>query len=250
MIPLIRFLLLILIVCLLPQISASDETHRYTFLGEHHPDATGKVYMGRKIARVMSHRGAGWLERKERKTEEKPDVVMRLLDLKPGDTVADIGAGSGYYTRRMAAAVGAQGRVYAVDVQPEMLTILTNKLAGSGITNVTPILATERDPRLPDECLDLALMVDVYHELAFPYEVTRAVCRALKPGGRLVLLEYRGEDDWVPIKQLHKMTVAQVRKEMAAHPLRWEKAVSDQLPWQHFLVCRKLPNRAEVEEGR
>jgi len=215
---------------------------RYTFLEQHHPDGTGKVYLGREIAQVMGHQGAGWLERAEREEEEKPRTVMELLDLRAGEAVADIGAGSGYYTRRMARAVGGAGRVFAVDIQPEMLQILTNKLVAEGITNVVATLGTERDPRLPADAIDVALMVDVYHEFSHPFEMIAAICRALKPGGRLVFLEYRGEDAWVPIKGHHKMTAAQVRREMEPHPLKWEKTVSDRLPWQHFIVFRKSPD--------
>ena len=213
---------------------------RYTTLAKHHPDGTGKVFMGREIAQVMGHLAADWLERPEREHEEKPRAVMELLDLKAGEVAADIGAGSGYYTRRMAQAVGKTGRVYAVDIQPEMLQILTNKLTAEGITNVITALGTEQDPKLPPAQIDVALMVDVYHEFSYPFEMVEAMCRALKPGGRLVFVEYRGESKQVPIKEHHKMTEAQVRKEMAPHPLKWEQTVSDKLPWQHFVVFRKL----------
>lgn len=216
-----------------------DGAARYTQLANHHPDGTGKVYMGREIAQVMGHQAADWLERPERDQEEKPRVVLELLDLKPGGVVADIGAGSGYYTRKMAQAVGKLGRVYAVDIQPEMLQILTNKLAAEGITNVVTALGTERDPMLPAGQIDLALMIDVYHELSQPHEMIEAIRRALKPGGQLVFVEYRGEDKSVPIKEHHKMTEAQVRKEMEPHRLKWEKTISDKLPWQHFIVFRK-----------
>lgn len=220
---------------------------RYTTLHDHDRDGIGKVYMGRQIAQVMGHEGADWLERKERAQEEKPEVVMQLMHLKPGDVVADIGAGSGYYTRRMARAVGKAGKVYAVDIQPEMLQILTNTLSAEGITNVVPTLGTERDPKLPAGQIDLALMVDVYHEFSYPYEMVDALCRALKPGGRLVFVEYRKEDKWVPIKELHKMTDAQVRKEMSVQPLKWEKTVSDQLPWQHFIEFRKVDSTSDAK---
>ena len=212
---------------------------RYTTLAKHHPDGTGRVFMGREIAQVMGHLAADWLERPAREQEEKPRAVMELLDLKAGEVAADIGAGSGYYTRRMAQAVGKTGRVYAVDIQPEMLQILTNKLTAEGITNVITALGTEQDPKLPVGQIDVALMVDVYHEFSYPHEMVEAMCRALKPGGRLVFVEYRGESKQVPIKEHHKMTEAQVRKEMEPHPLKWEKTVSDKLPWQHFIVFRK-----------
>lgn len=224
---------------LVPAAQPASGAARYTQLANPHPDGTGKVFMGREIAQVMGHQAADWLERPEREQEEKPRAVMELLALKPGEVVADIGAGSGYYTRRMAQAVGQTGRVYAVDIQPEMLQILTNKLTAEGITNVVTALGTEQDPRLPAGQIDVALMVDVYHEFSYPYEMVEAICKALKPGGRIVFVEYRGESRWVPIKGHHKMTEAQVRKEMEPHPLKWEQTVSDKLPWQHFVVFRK-----------
>jgi FkbM family methyltransferase len=206
-----------------------------------HPDGIGKVYFGREIARVMGHAGAPWLERPERVWEEKPALVLDLLGLRGGEVVADIGAGSGYYTRRLARAVGPEGKVFAVEVQPEMLGILTNSLAAESITNVVPVLGTVTDPRLPDGEVDVALLVDVYHEFSHPYEMMAAICRAVKPGGRVVLIEYRAEDPEVPIKELHKMSEAQVRREMAVHPLDWERTISDRLPWQHFIEFRKRP---------
>jgi len=224
---------------LVPAAQPDTGAARYTQLANPHPDGTGKVFMGREIAQVMGHQAADWLERPEREQEEKPRAVMELLALKPGEVVADIGAGSGYYTRRMAQAVGQTGRVYAVDIQPEMLQILTNKLTAEGITNVVTALGTEQDPKLPAGQIDVALMVDVYHEFSYPYEMVEAICKALKPGGRIVFVEYRGESRWVPIKEHHKMTEAQVRKEMEPHPLKWEQTVSDKLPWQHFVVFRK-----------
>ncbi|MSQ70122.1 MAG: methyltransferase domain-containing protein [Betaproteobacteria bacterium] len=207
----------------------------------------GKVYMGREIAQVMSFHGAAWLERPERLSEERPDLVLAALDLKPGMTVADIGAGSGYYARRMAERLGAGGMVYAVDVQPEMVKILEGQLArmgragdsaGSRAATVKPVLGTTTDPRLPPGSLDLALMVDVYHEFEFPHEMLVAIMRALKPGGRLVFVEYRALDAKVPIKALHTMTEAQVKKEAAVHPLVWLRTASG-LPWQHVIVFRK-----------
>lgn len=228
---------------LVPAAQPASGAARYTQLANPHPDGTGKVFMGREIAQVMGHQAADWLERPEREQEEKPRAVMELLALKPGEVVADIGAGSGYYTRRMAQAVGQTGRVYAVDIQPEMLQILTNKLTAEGITNVVTALGTEQDPRLPAGQIDVALMVDVYHEFSYPYEMVEAICKALKPGGRIVFVEYRGESRWVPIKEHHKMTEAQVRKEMEPHPLKWEQTVSDKLPWQHFIVFGKIAGK-------
>jgi cyclopropane fatty-acyl-phospholipid synthase-like methyltransferase len=202
------------------------------------PDGIGKVYMGREIAKVMSYSGAYWLERPERKEEEKTERVLDQLGLKPGMIVADVGAGSGYYSSRMAERVGPGGTVYAVDVQPEMIDILRLQMSQRRVSNVKPILCTETDPRLPAGTVDLAIMVDVYHELEYPYEMLAAIVKALKPGGRVVFVEFRGDDPSVPIKALHTMTEAQVRKEAAPHPLEWVKTVSD-LPWQHLIVFRR-----------
>lgn len=228
----------LLATCLLGKAAESGE--RYSIKKDVHPDATGKVYMEREIAHVMGHQGAGWLERSEREKEEKPKLLMELLELKPGMVVADIGAGSGYHTRRMAKAVAPDGKVLAVDIQPEMLQILTNKLTSEGITNVTPVLGKIDDPKLPESSVDLVLMVDVYHEFSHPYEMMKGITRSLKPGGRVVFVEYRGEDKSVPIKEHHKMTEAQVKKEMSVQALKWEKTVSDQFPWQHLIVFEKI----------
>jgi ubiquinone/menaquinone biosynthesis C-methylase UbiE len=152
--------------------------------------------------------------------------------------VADIGAGSGYFSRRLALRLGGQGKVLAVDIQPEMLDLLTNKMNRLGITNVVPVLGTVSDPKLPPGSVDLALLVDVYHEFAFPYEMMAGIGRSLRPSGRVVFVEFRAEDPLVPIKLLHKMTEAQVRKEMALLPLRWT-ATSEVLPRQHIIVFEK-----------
>lgn len=202
------------------------------------PDGIGKVYMGREIAQVMSYHGAAWLERSAREREERPDLVLLALELKPGMAVADIGAGSGYYAWRIAQRVGGNGVVYAVDVQAEMLKLLEKQIAQRGVTNVKPVLGTPSDPRLPPGALDLVLMVDVYHELEFPHEMLGAIVSALKPGGRVVFVEFRGDDPAVPIKRLHTMTEMQVRKEAAPYPLEWVKTVKE-LPWQHVIVFRK-----------
>jgi predicted methyltransferase len=201
-------------------------------------DGIGKTYMGREIAHVMSFHGAPWLERPERASEERPELVLAALELKPGMAVADLGAGSGYYSWRMARRVGDKGIVYAVDVQPEMVRLLEKQMAERGVANVKPLLGTPVDPRLPEGQLDLVVMVDVYHELAYPYEVLASVVRALKPGGRVAFVEYRGNDPSVPIKALHTMTEAQVRKEASAQALEWVKTVAD-LPWQQVIVFRR-----------
>lgn len=244
-------LLLVVLGCasLLPMVArpqqVADGTNRYSFHQPHNPDGIGRFYMGREIARVMGNESAAWLERPERVAEEQPDQLVSLLNVRRGETVADIGAGTGYFTRRLAQAVGSRGRVLAEDVQPEMITLLKNLNARLGLTNITPVLGTVTDPRLPPASVDLALMVDVYHEFDLPYEMMQSICLALKPGGRLVLVEYRGEDPRVPIKPLHKMTEAQVKREMSALPLDWVQAI-ERLPRQHILVFRKRPMGSPV----
>jgi protein-L-isoaspartate O-methyltransferase len=213
-------------------------TSRYEVRTEHDPNGVGKFYMGREIAHVMGHQAADWLERPEREQEERTDLVVPALKLKAGDAVADIGAGTGYYTRRLAKVVGTNGVVYAVEIQQEMLDILTNKLAEEKIFNVKPVLGTITDPKLPRAAVDLMLMVDVYHEFDHPFEMIDAMCKSLKPGGRIAFVEFRGEDPKVPIKLVHKMTEAQVRKEMSIHPLEWVET-SGTLPQQHIIVFRK-----------
>jgi ubiquinone/menaquinone biosynthesis C-methylase UbiE len=193
--------------------------------------------MGREIAHVMGHQGADWLERAEREEEEHPQKVVDLMELRPADVVADIGAGTGYFSFRMAAKVTA-GKVLAVDIQPEMLDLLKGAAAARKVTNVEPVLGKIDDPALPPAAVDVALMVDAYHEFDHPREMMLGIVRALKPGGRVVLVEYRGEDPNVPIKPLHKMTEAQAKKEMAAVGLEHVKTLPD-LPRQHVLIFRK-----------
>lgn len=224
------------------QPGAPEATSVYTWATPSSPDGTGKFYQGREIARLMSHQGAWWLERPEREREEQPAQAVAALGLRPGMWVADLGAGTGYYTRRLARAVLPGGKVFAVDVQPEMLKLLRDRADLEGITNIVTVLATEKDPHLPKGRLDLVLMVDVYHELLWPHEVLRAVCQSLKPGGRVAFLEYRAEDPKVPIKALHKMTEAQIRREAALHRLEWVRTVGT-LPWQHLILCRRPPDR-------
>jgi SAM-dependent methyltransferase len=202
------------------------------------PDGIGKVYMGREIAQVMGWQGAAWLEREEREKEERGDLLLRELALKPGQDVADIGAGTGYYSRRMAPLVSPRGTVYAVDVQPEMLKLLEEGAKRAGLVNIKPVRGSDTRVNLADASIDLAILVDVYHELEFPREVTASIVRALRPGGRLVLVEYRAEDPRVPIKALHKMSEAQVRKELASDLLAWERTAHT-LPWQHVVIFRK-----------
>jgi ubiquinone/menaquinone biosynthesis C-methylase UbiE len=190
---------------------------------------------GRRIATVMSHLGAEWLDRPERVSEEEPDKAIAALAISPGATVADVGAGSGYMTARLAAAVGPTGRVYATDVQPEMIEKLTARVKAANLQNVSPILATAEDPRLPEGVIDLILMVDVYHELAAPQRVLQLLKHALKPAGRLVLIEYRKEDASIPIREEHKMTVNDAKAEVEAEGYRLASVV-ETLPRQHILI--------------
>ncbi len=201
-------------------------------------DGIGKTYQGREISAVMGWQGAAWLEREEREREERGSVLLRELALQPGMDVADVGAGTGYYSRRIAPLVGPEGQVYAVDVQPEMVAMLQETASRPGLDNIVPVQAGVDDPKLAPGSIDLALMVDVYHELEYPHEVLTRLVQALRPGGRLVLVEYRAEDDRVPIKPLHKMSEAQVRREASLHALEWERT-ADTLPWQHVVVFRK-----------
>lgn len=201
------------------------------------PDGIGKVYMDREIAGVMGWQGAAWLERAERAKEEGTAELIRELRLSAGMTVADVGTGTGYFARRMAAAV-APGTVYALDIQPELLAMVEHLARQDGLANIRTVRASERSTNLPPAGVDLALLVDVYHELAFPYEVMQDLARALRPGGRVVLVEYRAEDAQVPIKALHKMSQAQVLREMAPHGLVHERTAAS-LPWQHLMVFRK-----------
>ncbi len=201
-------------------------------------DGIGKFYMGREIAHVMGHQGADWLERPERVDEERPDLLIESLGIKEGMKVADIGAGTGYISWRMAQKVGKKGVVYGVDIQQEMLDLLEAKMKSMGVNNVKGVLGTITDPKLPEGEMDLVIMVDVYHEFDHPYEMMQAICHSLKPGGRVVFVEYRMEDPEVPIKRLHKMSEAQVRKEMSVMPLEWVETIR-KLPRQHVIVFRK-----------
>jgi SAM-dependent methyltransferase len=190
---------------------------------------------GRRYAGVMGFQGAPWLDRPEREMEEEPDKALNALKLVKGSTVADVGAGSGYFTVRMAGLVGPQGKVYAVDIQPEMLTLLGERLKRERLANVTPVLGAIDDPKLPAAAVDLILMVDVYHEFSEPQKMLRRMREALKPGGRLVLLEYRKEDPLVPIRIEHKMSVAEAKMEVEAEGFTLAQ-VDQALPRQHILI--------------
>lgn len=215
--------------------AAADSTAIYQTRAPHR-DGIGKIYQGREIARVMGHTGASWLERPSRSWEEQPQKLLDAIDLQPSDRVADIGAGTGYFSFRIAPLV-PQGKVFAVDIQPEMIEILSFLREENHIENVEPILATPTDPQLPSG-IDRVLMVDAYHEFEYPHEVMTAIVRSLNPQGQVILAEYRGENPFIPIKGLHKMTQRQVRREMAAIGLRWVKTFDD-LPQQHLMVFEK-----------
>lgn len=221
-----------------PSHAAESPTESRYQQGPASPDGIGRFYLGREIAFVMGHQGAPWLERPERQEEERPDLLHSLLRLEPGMAVADIGAGTGYHSWRMAQKVGARGKVYAVDIQPEMLTLLASNMTARGVSNVVGVLGTITDPKLPPNSLDLALLVDVYHEFDHPYEMLTALRDALKLEGRIAFVEFRGEQESVPIKRLHKMSEAQVRKEAEAIGLEWIETRRE-LPWQHLVLFRR-----------
>ncbi len=233
-----RLLVAILSFSMLAPLGYGQELPRYVTKSSHDPNGIGKFYLGREIAHVMGHQGADWLERPERADEEKPDLMVDSLGLKAGDRVADIGAGTGYISWRMATKVGTNGVVYAVEIQQEMLDLLNKNMASRGVKIVRPVLGTITDPKLPTNTVDLVIMVDVYHEFSHPFEMMQGIASALKPGGRVVFIEYRAEDDKVPIKAVHKMTEAQVKKEAAVVGLEWVET-KHPLPWQHMIFCRK-----------
>lgn len=217
--------------------AASESTaNRYSTIPAT-PDGIGKSYLGREIAQVMGWQGAQWLEREEREREERGDLLLRELALKPGMDVMDVGAGTGYYARRIAVLVGPKGKVFAIDVQPEMVEMLNRVTKKPEFGNIKPILGTEKSVTLPDGIADLVIMVDVYHELEFPSEMLASITRALRPGGRLVFVEYRAEDPRVPIKALHKMSEAQIRREAEHNGLIWERTANT-LTWQHVVIFK------------
>jgi len=193
---------------------------------------------GRRIAPVMGTGGADWLVRPEREAEEAPDAALEAIGITRGATVADVGAGAGYFTWRLAERVGPSGKVYANDIQPAMLELLRKNIEARHLANVEPVLGVEDDPRLPAGRVDLVLLVDVYHEFSEPEKMLRKIRESLKPDGRLVLLEYRKEDPNIPIRPEHKMSVAEVRAEVEPEGFRFEKNLNA-LPRQHILIFRK-----------
>jgi precorrin-6B methylase 2 len=216
-------------------VQAEPLPQRYEVRAAHDPDGIGKFYLGREIARVMGPGGIIWLERAERETEEKPQLVIDALEIKPGQTIADLGAGSGYYSFRIAPLVGPTGKVLAIDIEPTMLDVIAQRASREHVANITTVRSSARDPNLAAHSVDLLFMVDVYHELEYPYEVMSKVREALKPGGRVALVEYRAEDPAVQIKPVHKMSEAQVRREMQAAGFKHVKTVRT-LPLQHLIL--------------
>ena len=219
---------------------ATPTTAHYEIRTEHDPNGIGKFFMGREIAQVMGHQGADWLERPQREAEEHADALIDALKFREGEVVADIGCGTGYITRKIAAKIGATGTIYGVEIQQEMLDKWTKQMAGSGVGRATPVLGTTSDPKLPPASCDTLILVDVYHEFDFPLEMVQHMIDALKPGARIVFVEYRKEDPAVPIKELHKMSVAQVKKEMAVHPHLQHVETIATLPRQHIIVFKKI----------
>jgi len=201
-------------------------------------DGIGKHYMGREIARVIGPGGAGWLDRTEREEEEHSDKAVNAMQLRPNEVVADIGAGTGYYSLKVASRV-PRGKVFAVELQQELRDHLHRKIKENSIQNIAVVPGDTLGVNLPDSSVDFAFMVDVYHELAWPREMLQSIRNCLKPDGKLMLMEYRAEDPGVPIRPLHKMSVEQITAEMKANGFILDRRV-DSLPIQHFLVFRKL----------
>lgn len=221
----------LLLTAMLAPVLAEDV---YTYASPSR-DGIGKFYQGREISHVMGHLGAGWLERPRRQREERTDLLLKNLPVKSESVVADIGAGTGYFAFRLAPRVK---QVLAVDIQPEMLAIMDRRIEETGLNNVVTMQGSEVDANLPENSVDVMYLVDAYHEFSHPFEMGQGMVRALKPDGRLVLIEYRAEDPRVPIKRLHKMSEAQVIKEMRVLGLRLE-ANEGFLPQQHFLIFTK-----------
>jgi precorrin-6B methylase 2 len=222
------------------QAATANPVPVYETRSVHDPDGTGKFYMDREIAHVMGPGGIPWLDRAGRDEEERPDVVVAALNLSGGETVVDLGAGSGYFTFQIAPKVGPHGKMVAVEIQDEMIEALRRRAKEQKAANVEIVKGTESDPHLPQNSVDVVLMVDVYHELSYPFEVMTAVRKALKPDGRVVFVEYRKEDPKVSIKALHKMSVEQLEKEMKAVGLVRIQTV-ETLPLQHIVIFGKRP---------
>jgi ubiquinone/menaquinone biosynthesis C-methylase UbiE len=226
----------------------------------HDPYGTGKFYLGREIAQVMGFQGAGWLERPEREKEENASKLLEALEVKEGQVIVDFGAGSGYHTVKLAKLVGDKGKIHAVDIQKEMLTIMKNRFKREKITNVNLVLNSEKSMKqqgrdkwgdeVPEGKVDMILMVDVYHELSYPYEMTVELVKALKPGGQLVFVEFRLEDKKVPILDVHRMSIAQVKKEMAPFKEMSHSRTVNHLPWQHVIFFEKADPDKDKEKPK
>ena len=232
-------IIIILTLVLAPTQIQADTANNASYyqIGEASRDGIGKFYKGREISRVMGHLGAGWLERPRREREERTDLLLQNLSLKATDHVADLGAGTGYFSFPMAVKLTA-GKVLAVDIEPEMLKLIERRKIADSVNNIDTVVASERSPNIPNASVDVVLLVDAYHEFSYPREVMAGVVKGLRPGGRVVLVEYRGEDSSVAIKPLHKMTQRQVKKEMSAVGLQWLRT-DDYLPQQHVMVFSK-----------
>lgn len=215
---------------------SAQDSEMYTYKSGN-PNGIGKWYMGREIAHVMGFRGMSWLNRPEREKEENVSLLIKNMDIKAKDKIADIGAGSGYHVFKMAP-LAKQGQVYAVDIQPEMLAEIKRQKKRKGVENINLILGGEKSPNLPENSIDKILMVDVYHEFNFPYEMLLSMKSALKEDGKIYLIEYRGEDPKIPIKPIHKMTEKQAVKEFESAGFKLIENI-DNLPWQHCMVFEK-----------
>ena len=231
------FFLISVNLFLLSEVIYAAEHPGYIDAPERRTTGIGKFYMDREISFVMGHRAAGWLNRPERIREEMPDDVVANMGLESDQVVADIGAGSGYFSFRIADRVPS-GKVLAVDIQPEMLQLIERQKTDKGVANIEGVLGQVDNPNLAPNSIDAAIMVDAYHEFSHPFEMINGIYDALRPGGRIFLLEYRGEDDSVPIRPLHKMTEEQVVKEMSIFGLEWTETL-DFLPWQHMMIFTK-----------
>lgn len=215
-------------------------------IGAQEPPPARTEYLGRVIAQTMHYAGAGWLIRNKREREEGATRMRAALALKPGMVVCDMGSGNGYHTLPIAREVAPNGRVFAVDIQPEMLEMLKERAAAQEIANIECIVGEVHDPRLPENSCDLILLVDVYHEFSHPEEMLASIRRALKPEGHLVLVEFRAEDESVPIKPEHKMSRVQILREMEANGFHLAKSF-DELPWQHMMWFAREPSSAGVK---
>lgn len=227
---------ILLFACLSLSLSSLGQDRYKIRTGD--PNGINKWYMGRQIAQVMSHYGIDWLERDERAMEENTTQLLKNIDVKPGMVIADIGAGSGYHSVLLSKMVGT-GKVYAVDVEPEMIAYLNKRIKQGKLARIVPVLSTEQKVSLPENTVDVMLLVDVYHEFSYPYEMAISMLAALKPGGKLVLVEFRSEDITVPIKTIHKMSIAQATKEFKTAGFTFDKNINN-LPWQHCMVFTKL----------